>query len=163
MVYFRETQRFKQWWIWLPLLFVAVLMWYGAIQQIILGKPWGDRPPPTGVLVSFWIIFGIILPLVFWAIKMVTEVRDDLIHIRFFWSKKILYRELEKWEVVTYRPIREYGGWGIRFAGKRGTAYTVSGNRGVQLVLTNGKKILIGSQLPNELARAIESAHGSSQ
>ncbi|MHC4643443.1 MAG: hypothetical protein ACYS32_17515, partial [Planctomycetota bacterium] len=57
----------------------------------------------------------------------------------------------------TYKPILEYGGWGIRcsFTGK-GKAYNVSGNKGVQLVFTNGKKLLIGSQQPDDLAAAIE-------
>ncbi len=32
-----------------------------------------------------------------------------------------------------YRPIREYGGWGIRY-GWNGRAYSTSGNEGVQLV-----------------------------
>jgi hypothetical protein len=37
----------------------------------------------------------------------------------------------------------------------RGMAYTVSGNRGVQIELTSGRKILIGSRRPEELAAAI--------
>jgi TATA-box binding protein (TBP) (component of TFIID and TFIIIB) len=38
-----------------------------------------------------------------------------------------------------------------------GKAYNVSGNKGVQLVFKNGKKLLIGSQKADELAKAIES------
>jgi hypothetical protein len=37
-----------------------------------------------------------------------------------------------------------------------GLAYNVSGNRGVQLELVNGKSILIGSQRAGELALAIQ-------
>ena len=40
----------------------------------------------------------------------------------------------------------------------RGKAYNVSGNEGVQLELTNGKRILIGSQRADELADAIKRA-----
>jgi hypothetical protein len=40
----------------------------------------------------------------------------------------------------------EYGGWGIKY-GKMGKAYNVSGNRGVQLEFTDGKRLLIGSQI----------------
>ena len=43
------------------------------------------------------------------------------------------------------RRYREYGGWGIR-GGLRGTkAYNVSGNRGVELMLADGRTVLIGS------------------
>jgi hypothetical protein len=59
-------------------------------------------------------------------------------------------------ETRTYRPILEYGGWGVRYSFvRKGWAYTVSGNRGVQLQLANGKRILVGSQRAEELARAI--------
>jgi len=59
--------------------------------------------------------------------------------------------------VLTYSPISDYGGWGIRY-GSIGKAYNVSGNRGVQLELLNGERILIGSQKPEELAAAIDLA-----
>jgi hypothetical protein len=37
-------------------------------------------------------------------------------------------------------------------------AYNVSGNRGVQLEFSNGKRLLIGSQRPEDLAAAISRA-----
>jgi hypothetical protein len=55
-----------------------------------------------------------------------------------------------------YRPIREYGGWGIRI-GMAKKAYNVSGNRGVELEFEGGRKLLIGSSKPDQLASAIES------
>jgi hypothetical protein len=61
--------------------------------------------------------------------------------------------------VRTYRPIRDYGGWGIRY-GRNGKAYNVSGNRGVMLEFSHGQKLLIGSQKPGDLANAIGLAFG---
>jgi len=58
-----------------------------------------------------------------------------------------------------YNPIPEYGGWGIR-TGQRGRAFNMRGNEGVQLVLASGKRVLIGSQRPEELARAIQRLTG---
>jgi TATA-box binding protein (TBP) (component of TFIID and TFIIIB) len=52
--------------------------------------------------------------------------------------------------------LLEYGGWGIKY-GRKGKAYNVSGNRGVQLVFKDGKQLLIGSQRAEELAEAISS------
>jgi len=43
----------------------------------------------------------------------------------------------------------------------KGKAYNVSGNRGVQLELLNGGRILIGSQKPEELVKAINLAIGN--
>lgn len=59
-------------------------------------------------------------------------------------------------EARTYSPIREYGGWGMKF-GRGGKAYNVMGNRGVQLVLVSGERLLIGSQRADELAGVIKS------
>jgi hypothetical protein len=56
-----------------------------------------------------------------------------------------------------YRPILEYGGWGIRCGWKGGRAYNVSGNEGVQLVFKNGKRLLIGSKEAYGLEAAIRS------
>ena len=68
--------------------------------------------------------------------------------------------EVTHFEARTYSPLREYGGWGIRGMGSS-RAYNVSGNRGVELTLMDGRKVMIGSQRADELARAIAAAQGS--
>ena len=59
-------------------------------------------------------------------------------------------------KAVTYNPIMDCGGWGIRWYGARGKAYNVSGNRGVKMELNNGDLILFGSQRAEEFALALE-------
>lgn len=63
--------------------------------------------------------------------------------------------EVQQAESVRYRPLREYLGWGIRrgFDGSR--CLTMRGNRGVMLQLANGKRFLVGSQRPEELAASL--------
>lgn len=68
--------------------------------------------------------------------------------------------EIAHFEARTYSPLREYGGWGIRGFGSN-RAYNVSGNHGVELVLKDGRKVLIGSQRADDLALAIAAAKGS--
>ena len=65
------------------------------------------------------------------------------------------FDEIESFKEREYRPIREYGGWGIRY-GLSGKAYNVYGNKGLQLVLNNKKKILIGSQKSYEFYKAVQ-------
>lgn len=94
--------------------------------------------------------------------KLVTEVRPDGIHVRLFPlpTRHISPADIREAQVRTYRPILEYGGWGLRF-GFYGMAYNARGNRGVQLVLQNGRRVLIGSQQPETLLQAIQTvAHG---
>jgi hypothetical protein len=71
-----------------------------------------------------------------------------------FANRTIAPAQIARWEARTYRPIRDYGGWGVRF-GPRGRAYNVSGNRGVEITLANGKRVLVGSQRADDLAAAI--------
>ncbi len=160
---FREEQRFRQIWIWFLILGIAALMWYSAFTQIIQRRPFGENPAPNSLLIIFWVLFGLGLPVLFFSIRLITEVRLDGIYIRFFpfhfSSKKIAFQDLQSFEVRTYNALREYGGWGIRY-GPQGKAYNVGGNRGVQLVLTDGKRILIGSQKPEEFLAAIQAEHG---
>jgi hypothetical protein len=59
---------------------------------------------------------------------------------------------------VNYRPIADYGFWGVR-AGRDGErAFIARGNRGVRLELIDGTKILIGSQRPEALASVLDGA-----
>jgi hypothetical protein len=56
--------------------------------------------------------------------------------------------------------LREYGGWGIKGWSRRRTAYSVSGNRGVELELSDGRHVLIGSNRADELAAVVAGAIG---
>jgi len=158
---YRETQHFRQLWLWALVLFIALLSLYGAFQQLILEKPFGSNPAPDSVMVVLAVIFGIFLPLFIYKTNLTTEVRSDGLYVRYFPFHLSFHRmadqEIIGYEVCTYSPIRDYGGWGIRF-GRKGKAYNVSGNRGVRLELLNRKHLLIGSQKPEELAEALNLA-----
>lgn len=160
-VLFREVQRFRQLWIWVIVIFLMGLSWYSFIQQIVSRIPFGTRPAPDLVVIGMWILFGLAFPLVTYMVGLITEVHGDGLYIRFIpFHRKFRtmpFEAIQTYEARTYRPLREYGGWGIRY-GAKGKAYNVNGNRGVQLVLISGRQILIGSQKPEELVMAIERA-----
>lgn len=160
---FYEEQQFRQPWVWMLLLVITVwlagMFIHGIYTQLYLGQPWGDRPMSNNALVisatvSFLITAG--LALLFYKLKLITKVDADGIHVRFvpLTSRTIPFENITSCKVRTYRPIREYGGWGIRFS-RKGRAYNVSGNRGVQLEFSKGMPLLIGSQKPEELADVI--------
>ncbi len=164
-VIFCELQQFRKRWFWAILvpfsLFLIILYGVGINRQIFLGKPLGDRPVPDTVLVLVGVLVILIaigFPTLFYLMKLITIVRTDGLFIRYipFVNRKIELSDITHCEVLTYRPIRDYGGWGIRRA-RKGRAYNVSGNRGVQLELLAGERLLIGSQRADELAKAIKS------
>lgn len=157
-VLYQEVQRFRQPLIWIFLMSISLLSIYGMVQQIILGKPFGNNPAPDIVLIAIVVIVGFGFPIFFYIMNLTTEVHNDGLYIRFFPLHLSFYKiapeDIQRFEVRTYSPIKEYGGWGIRY-GRKGKAYNVSGKHGVQLELSNGKQILIGSQKPDELAEAL--------
>ncbi|HVF49454.1 MAG TPA: DUF6141 family protein [Pyrinomonadaceae bacterium] len=155
--YFREVQRFRQWWVWAIMLVPFLIFAYGFYVQVIAGRPWGSKPMSDAELTGVSIMLAVIM-LWIYLMRLVTEVRDDALHVHFvlLWRRKAIpYQSIRSVEARTYNPIAEYGGWGIRW-GARGWAYNVSGNRGVQLQLDGGKELLVGSGRADELAEAIK-------
>ena len=154
-ILFSETQRFKQWWLWLIMLGVDGLIFFGLFQQVTLGKPFGDHPATNTELIVI-AVFMLLITGSFYMLKLETEIRKDGIYVRFFpfhFSNRFYPLEnISKSFVRQYNPILEYGGWGVRFgfAGK-GKAFNVSGNQGLQLEFTDQKKLLIGTNKPEEL------------
>ena len=60
-------------------------------------------------------------------------------------------------ESVRYRPLLEFGGWGVRGAGKK-KAWTARGDRAVVIELDEGRRLYLGSDHPQRLEAAIRSA-----
>jgi hypothetical protein len=91
--------------------------------------------------------------------KLITEARIDGLYVRFFPFQMKFYRipleEMVSFKVREYRPIREYGGYGIKYSFRYGTAYNVTGNIGVQFTFRKRRDFLLGTQRPDELMEAI--------
>lgn len=102
--------------------------------------------------------------IIMFSFRLDTEIDTTSIRIRV----KPFHRRFRefRWEdirvayVRQYKPIGEYGGWGIR-RGMEGRAYNAKGNMGLQLVLNNGTKILIGTSLAEELKRWLQQREDS--
>ncbi len=173
---FVEVQYSRQWWIWLIVgsaVLTAGVFAYGVIVQLALGRPWGTNPmSDTGLIVTAILVFLFDVGLValFMTAHLRTEVRADGLYIRYFPFHLSFHRlpleDVTEVEAVTYRPLADYGGWGIRYSlglrGRtKGKAYNPTGNRGVRITYVNERHILLGSQKPDELAAAIESLRES--
>lgn len=74
-------------------------------------------------------------------------------------ATRIPYEDIESLESVTYSPLREFGGWGLRFRGDK-RAWTARGDRAVVLHCGDGKRIYVGSDRPRRLEARIRTAAG---
>ncbi|MGD9891372.1 MAG: DUF6141 family protein [Dehalococcoidia bacterium] len=147
----REVQRFRQPFLWVIVGGITLLFWFLFIQALV-----SDEGSVAGFIVP-WLIFGVGFPVMFGALALTTTVSRDGLELRFwpFPGRRIPWEQVAGAQAIIYRPLAEFGGWGLRwgFGGRR--AYTVSGNRGVELTLTNGRRIVIGSRDPDRLCRAM--------
>jgi hypothetical protein len=141
---YREVQRFHQWWIWILLVSIALLM-------LVLGPVSVVGLALVGCVAAFM-----------YSLRLTTEVRNDGIYVK-MWPlhqtvRRISWSDVEAYEPRRYKPLREFGGWGIRLAPGK-IAYSVSGNQGVWIQRTNGRDILVGSQHVEDFIRAIDESY----
>lgn len=158
---FKETQRFDQWWMKLinfvlfGFLLFSLYNWYVAIQAT-------GNVATTDTTGQIAVVLSIVpAMLLLYSIKLETIIDDVGVHYQFFpfhFSKKTIpWGALDHCYTRTYRPIQEYGGWGYRtsFSKKKGSAFNVKGDKGIQMELKTGKKLLVGTQKVDEAQQVI--------
>lgn len=123
--------------------------------------PVGNNPASDLVTIIFWVIFGVIFPIMMLGVlKLIIEVRHDGLYIRFvpfhFRYKQFLFKDIREYESITYSPLKRFGGWGVRFNLDGETAYDLNGKEGIELKLKY-ETIIIGTQKPGELKKAMDS------
>ncbi len=158
-ILFSERQRFKKIWIGLFLVGVNGIFVWGIIQQIIYKHPFGNNPmSDQGLIVTSILI--LLLSVLFANARLDTYITQDGIYLKFFpfhlSFKFYSWDSISKLYIRRYSPILEYGGWGIKRRNfKKGKAYIVSGNKGLQLEFINKKKLLIGTAQAEEMEKIL--------
>ena len=158
-ILFSEKQRFTQWWLWILLLGINGLLLAGLFYQIGTGRHFGSKPVSNTALL---LVAGstLLLTALFLSFRLETVLKTEGIYVRFvpLHSKAHFYpwNSLSHCYLRQYSPLKEYGGWGIRYSpfGK-GTAFNISGNKGLQLETTAGKKILIGTRRSEQITAVL--------
>jgi len=160
MKVFNEVQRQTQKWIYFLLLIILLLFLFGIVQQLILGKPFGNHPVKDWALPVFGLIpVGL---LIFVRLNILqTEISEKGINYQYKPyhgnERTISWEEIDKCYVRVYSPIKEFGGWGLRVSLKDGgRALNVAGSTGIQLELKNGDRLLLGTQKPEEAKRVLD-------
>jgi len=92
-----------------------------------------------------------------------TQVTRDMVTVRMgLLGIKLLQlktADITGVEVHSFSPLREFGGYGIRFNSEM-KAYYLRGDRGVKITAGDGQKYLIGSDRPEHLAAVIDLVRG---
>ncbi len=106
------------------------------------------------ILIGFAALFVMIQ---FATMTVVVENR----RIRFYFGMGLIRKRFDLAEIVDYRQVRNpwHYGWGIHYF-PGGTLYNVSGFYALEITLTNGRRIRIGTDEPEVLLRALQRVIG---
>jgi hypothetical protein len=147
---FNETQRFRQVWVWAILLSVTV----AGIASVSYAVATQPNLSFVDVLVPMALL--LLVNALFYSLKLTTRITESSLSFRFkpFLGNRIYrFEDLESMEITSYSGLKEFGGWGIKWNGSY-WSYTTGGTHGI-LIKTKDKKLLLGTQKPEEAKQAI--------
>ena len=157
---FHEIQKFNKWWHYLIAGFPVILT--GGIALLtslnIIHSKNGENPSsflmlPLGftVLIFIWFVL----------LRLKTTINAEGIIVQFagipFCKRVIGWNDIKSISLITYSPLSDYGGWGVRYSmSGNGWCYNVSGDWGIKIIYENGKPFLIGTQQAEEAKKMID-------
>jgi len=162
-VVYREEQNFD-WRVYALVALTEALVCVTLVWLSQRGQVPGAAGPLGSPSLAMLAGFGLCLPplVVVGLLRMTTEVTPTDLRVWFGWvptyRRVVVIDAIQRVEVVSYRPLADYGGWGVRSGRDGERVLNARGNRGVRLEFSDGSRLLIGSQRPEALAVAIESA-----
>lgn len=143
---FRERQ-------YAPLLIWIVLVGMTAVAFVV--EALFEQPPGGSVALGLAVSTVVVLALFG---RMTTDVRPDGLVVTYgfvpVYRKRFRYEDIADLRPERYRPLREFGGWGIRGWGNH-RALSIKGDLGLRLYLRSGQVWMLGSSDPEALARAV--------
>jgi hypothetical protein len=154
---YKESQRFTQWWMWALMILGTAAFVYALAQS---GAFSGQDEPGAETAATLALVGLLLAIALFVGMRLDIQINESAVYYRFFPFQRRFkfceWSEVESVDIREYKPLTEYGGWGIRFKLRgKGWAYSVSGNKGLQLELKNGKRLLLGTQRPDDMERVI--------
>jgi hypothetical protein len=158
---FREVQPFRQKRLLILTAIPPAAMLARTVLQMGFGIGWGHPPESNASLIG-WTVFLWLIYLRLVTITLVTELFPAELRVTMrgmLRSARIRVDKIESVRTVTFDP-KEWGGYGMR-SNARGRAYIARGTQAVELTMTGGRVVLIGTQKARELESAVRSARGS--
>lgn len=134
----------------------TVIRW--ALLGGLLPLPLLALLPPGPIL---WVplmaglaLLDLLMLALFWSLTV--EVTS--VHLAFWFGPGLISRRLPLVRVVTCEPVDGIRSWGIHWAGQRGWLYNVSGLQAVAVTLSEGGRLMVGTDQPEALCAAVTQA-----
>lgn len=149
---FSETQSLRQPWLWLLLALFMLVGVYALVLQIFTDQSLGNHPLPTWGLALVVLLVGLLL-VTLARLELHTEIDAESIRVDYGFFGSYRWR----WEKVQSVALVHYGfvGYGKRWSREYGTVLNAQGRQGLQIILKNGRKFLVGTQENEEMSAVL--------
>jgi hypothetical protein len=143
---------------------VSISFGYGMWSQLVLGRPWGHKAMPDGVLlvVGPLAMLASLLPLSTLFVRLIVLVRTESIEVQvtlFGGGFRLRRDEVHEAHLVRLGPL-DVG----RTQKWRRRVYRMAGSEGVELRKKDGSTVVVSSEHPQAFLRAVramlEPEHG---
>ncbi len=146
---------------WVLMASIIILFIAGIIQPILsFSDTQQGNLPLTDFIITLSTSLIVISLILFLFLTMQLKVKIDekgisIEYLPFLKHKEFRWDDIQQAYVKKYHPIKDYGGWGYRGFGKK-KAYNLSGSWGIQIMMKNGKQILIGTKQPEKVRQVLQ-------
>ncbi|MEM9681270.1 MAG: hypothetical protein AAF901_13185 [Bacteroidota bacterium] len=153
-IQFQEKQSFVGTWMWYLVIGISILSVGGTALSWFHSH---NSEALVGLSIASISVVGVIT--LFSTSRLEVIIDEHTLYYKyppFICSEKQISREdIKEIYVRNYKPLFEYGGWGYRTSLRNGKALNISGDIGLQLVLKNDKRLLIGTQKKEAMEQAV--------
>lgn len=139
---YREVQTLRSPWVLLLGLALALLPFgivYLTAKEVV----------PATLLVST--MMGIIIPATIWSLRLTVQIDQRGVSYEFrpfVKAKLAAWGNLVSVEVNPLNPLRDFGGWGLRYTIRGNEGYIVRGKYGLTLRWKSGRKLTLSITHP---------------
>ena len=149
---FIENQRFTQWWVWAVMIVPALI----AVGTIIYFVAKLSLFSARLHMLLLTLAIPLAVPALFFVMRLNIVLTSQHLTARFFpMRRRIELSDMTSFRAITY-TLRDFGGWGIKWARDGSLVLNVSGNRAIRINRRSGKSLILGTQRADDFAAALE-------
>lgn len=138
----------------------------GCIAAAVVTTATQSSPPAASwVPLPFTALLLMVVYLMFARVVVTVEPAKVWVTTGYFgWPRwEFTSDQIEWFRPVTFSPLRDFGGWGIRYGRNNRMCINAAGNKGLEIKLHNRQRTyVVGSNDPDALAAAVRTVTGKS-
>lgn len=131
-----------------------------VLWSIVLDRPLGSLSLPDAAVWAIGLALGIVFPLILLRARLTVQVHKDRVVVRtgLAGTHSFAFNDVEGVVARMEGASGIYKNSSLANEARSRTAFTVTSLKGTELIMRDGRLILIGSQTPEQLTAAVTAA-----